>query len=128
MRLDFLESPEYFLARLRIHTQVSARSLARTRARDGIADRTRRRRRLARRQFRRRFLRIAQQTRVAREETFAIMRRAFEHAAAVIDRARTIAMQSTGQGAMHNSQPEHSSARIVCITFDAPTIASTGHA
>ena len=29
---------------------------------------------------------------------------------------------------MHNSQPVHSSTSTVCISFDAPTIASTGQA
>ena len=40
----------------------------------------------------------------------------------------TIAMQSTGQGGKHNSQPVHSLAITVCICFAAPKIASTGHA
>ena len=37
-------------------------------------------------------------------------------------------MQSTGQGATHSSQPEHSVGRIACMRFCAPMIASTGHA
>src|SRR6185369_13383459 len=37
--------------------------------------------------------------------------------------ALTIEMQSTGQGAMHSSQPVHSSTSTVCITFEAPRIA-----
>src|SRR3989338_6130479 len=37
-------------------------------------------------------------------------------------------MQSTGQGATHNSQPVHSEARMVCICFAAPAMASTGQA
>ncbi len=40
----------------------------------------------------------------------------------------TIAMQSTGQGATHRSQPVHSASITVCICFGAPRIASTGHA
>ena len=39
-----------------------------------------------------------------------------------------IAMQSTGQGATHRSQPVHRLGRIVCICLAAPRIASTGHA
>ena len=35
-------------------------------------------------------------------------------------------MQSTGQGAMHNSQPVQSSAMTVCMRRGAPTMASTG--
>ena len=42
--------------------------------------------------------------------------------------AGRMTMQSTGQGGMHNSQPVHCSAMTVCMNFDAPTIASTGHA
>ncbi len=38
----------------------------------------------------------------------------------------TMLMQSTGQGAMHSSQPVQSSAITVCITRGAPTMASTG--
>lgn len=37
-------------------------------------------------------------------------------------------MQSTGQGAIHKSQPVHHSVNTVCICLDAPTMASTGHA
>jgi hypothetical protein len=37
-------------------------------------------------------------------------------------------MQSTGQGARQSSQPVHRSATMVCICFDAPTMASTGQA
>ena len=37
-------------------------------------------------------------------------------------------MQSTGQGAMHNSQPVHSEAMTVCICLAAPAMASTGQA
>ena len=40
----------------------------------------------------------------------------------------SIAMQSTGQGGRHSSQPVQRSASTVCIRFAAPTIASTGHA
>ena len=43
-------------------------------------------------------------------------------------RAGSIAMQSTGQGATHSSQPEHSDGRIACMRFCAPMIASTGQA
>ena len=39
-----------------------------------------------------------------------------------------MAMQSTGQGGTHKSQPVQSSGMTVCICFAAPTIASTGHA
>jgi hypothetical protein len=39
-----------------------------------------------------------------------------------------IAMQSTGQGATHSSQPVHSLAITVCMNWCAPTMASTGHA
>ncbi len=42
--------------------------------------------------------------------------------------AGIIAMQSTGQGATHSSQPVHSAGSTVCIRFAAPTIASTGQA
>src|SRR3954471_7339680 len=42
--------------------------------------------------------------------------------------AGRISMQSTGQGGMQSSQPVHSSAITVCMYFDAPRIASTGHA
>ena len=42
--------------------------------------------------------------------------------------AGRMTMQSTGQGGMHSSQPVHCSAMTVCMNFDAPTIASTGHA
>ncbi len=42
--------------------------------------------------------------------------------------AATIVMQSTGHGAMHRSQPVHSSISTVCMRFGAPTIASTGQA
>src|SRR5450759_3764359 len=37
-------------------------------------------------------------------------------------------MQSTGQGATHNSQPVHSAAMMVCICLAAPAMASTGQA
>jgi len=37
-------------------------------------------------------------------------------------------MQSTGQAGMHSSQPVHSGAMTVCISFAAPVIASTGQA
>jgi hypothetical protein len=37
-------------------------------------------------------------------------------------------MQSTGQGAKHNSQPVHSAAITVCISLAAPMMASTGQA
>ena len=40
----------------------------------------------------------------------------------------SIAMQSTGQGGRQSSQPVQCSARTVCISFAAPTIASTGQA
>jgi hypothetical protein len=40
----------------------------------------------------------------------------------------TMAMQSTGQGATHSSQPVHSLAITVCICLPAPRIASTGQA
>ena len=39
-----------------------------------------------------------------------------------------MAMQSTGQGGTHKSQPVQSSAITVCICFAAPTMASTGQA
>jgi hypothetical protein len=39
----------------------------------------------------------------------------------------TSEMQSTGQGAMHSSQPVHSVLSTVCICRGAPMIASTGH-
>jgi hypothetical protein len=38
------------------------------------------------------------------------------------------AMQSTGQGGRHSSQPEQSAAMTVCIHLRAPTIASVGQA
>ena len=37
-------------------------------------------------------------------------------------------MQSTGHGAMHNSQPEHSDGRTECMRFCAPRMASIGQA
>ena len=37
-------------------------------------------------------------------------------------------MQSTGQGATQSSQPVHSCSITVCISWWAPTMASTGHA
>ena len=37
-------------------------------------------------------------------------------------------MQSTGHGGMHSSQPVHHEAITVCMSFEAPTIASTGQA
>ena len=40
----------------------------------------------------------------------------------------TMAMQSTGQGGTHSSQPVHCGATMVCICFAAPTMASTGQA
>ena len=40
----------------------------------------------------------------------------------------SIEMQSTGHGATHNSQPVHSCAITVCISWWAPTMASTGQA
>ena len=40
----------------------------------------------------------------------------------------SIVMQSTGHGVTHNSQPVHSCAITVCISWWAPTIASTGQA
>lgn len=43
-------------------------------------------------------------------------------------RTGSIAMQSTGQGAIHNSQPVHSEAMTVCISLAAPRMASTGQA
>src|SRR6185437_7556158 len=42
--------------------------------------------------------------------------------------AGSIAMQSTGQGGMHNSQPVQNCGITVCISLAAPTIASTGQA
>lgn len=40
----------------------------------------------------------------------------------------TISIQSTGHGGKHNSHPVQKSASTVCISFAAPTIASTGQA
>ncbi len=37
-------------------------------------------------------------------------------------------MQSTGQGGTQSSQPVHRSTSTVCISFAAPTMASTGQA
>ncbi|SKN34038.1 Uncharacterised protein [Mycobacteroides abscessus subsp. massiliense] len=37
-------------------------------------------------------------------------------------------MQSTGQGVTHKPQPVHSSLMTVCISLDAPIMASTGQA
>ena len=37
-------------------------------------------------------------------------------------------MQSTGQGGRQSSQPVHQPAITVCMSLEAPTIASTGQA
>jgi hypothetical protein len=37
-------------------------------------------------------------------------------------------MQSTGQAAMHSSQPVHCASITVCIAFGPPTMQSTGQA